>query len=414
MVKYKTLKNGLRIVGEELPYVRSISLGIWIDVGSRFESEEQSGVSHFIEHMLFKGTKNRSAIEIAESIENYGGWIEAYTTHDDTCYYVKMPSNHIDTGIDVLSDIMKNSLFDKKEIEKEKTVILDELRMYKDSSEDYLYEELTKRVYNNKGVGKKILGSEDNIKAITREKLTSFFDTHYVANNAVIVVCGNFEFEEMVKKIEEKFSSWKSNDIKTTRENQEFLSVKYIENKNDEQSNIAILFKAPNDENKKDFYAVKLLADIVGGSSSSRLFQNIREKQGLTYNIYADETYYFDDAEFGIYSTVAPENLKEVYDLIMNEIDDLKNNYVSKEELSFAKEKYKGSIYMELEDTEDRLQFIGESEIRKAKFMENDEIIKMIDSIDLDYMKNIMDSIFKGPMAVGITGKSANEIMNTR
>ena len=287
IIKEKILKNGVRIVAEEIPYVKSVSLGVWINVGSRMESEDNRGIAHFIEHMLFKGTKTRSAKKISNDIDYYGGNINAFTTHDHTCYHVKMPYNHIDRGIEVLADILKNSVFDENEIEKEKSVIREELKMYEDSPEDYVYEELLKRVHSNKGIGRNVLGTLESIQDINREKIIDFFDSHYVANNSVIVASGNFDFDDLVDKIEDNFSSWKSYDVSTIQEGQDFLPIAFVEDREDEQANIAIVFECPDDRVDKDFYGVKLLGNILGNSPSSRLFQHIREEKGLSYSIYS-------------------------------------------------------------------------------------------------------------------------------
>lgn len=247
IIKEKILENGVRIIAEEIPYVKSVSLGVWINVGSRMESDDNRGIAHFIEHMLFKGTATRSAKKISNDIDYYGGNINAFTTHDHTCYHVKMPYNHIDRGIEVLADILINSVFSEKDIEKEKSVIKEELKMYEDSPEDYVYEELLKRVHSNKGVGRNVLGTLRSIQDINRDKILDFFDGHYVANNSVIVVSGNFDFDELVEKIDESFSSWKSREVSTVQEGQDFSPVVFVEDKNDEQANLAIVFECPDD-----------------------------------------------------------------------------------------------------------------------------------------------------------------------
>lgn len=410
-IKYYKLDNGLRLVFEEIPYVRSVSLGVWINVGSRMENDKNSGMAHFIEHMLFKGTTNRTSKKISNDIDYYGGNINAFTTHDHTCYHVKMPSNHIDRGIEVLGDIIKNSVFDVNDIEKEKVVISEEIKMYEDSPEDYVYEELLKKVYDNKGIGRNILGSIESISLFDRESIKEFFDKNYIPNNSVIVVSGNFVYEDLLEKISRNFSDWSYRDYSNVRESHEFKKVKFIKNREDEQSNIAIIFQCPDDSVYKDFIAVKLLGNILGNSPSSRLFQKIREERGLTYNIYSADNFYVGEAEFGIYSSMASENLLEVYNLIMDEIKDLRENYITNEELTFAKEQYKGSVIMNIEDTEDRMLYIGEYEVDDSRIKEIDEVISVVDDIDMKYMEGIIDRIFRGSMSLGITGKNAEEIM---
>lgn len=413
-IKYTTLKNGLRIVADEIPYVHSVSLGVWINTGSRMEVEGSYGIAHFIEHMMFKGTKHRSAKKISNDIDFFGGHINAFTTQDNTCYHVKMPYNHIENGIEVLSDIIKNSLFDVDDIEKEKIVISEEIKMYNDSPEDYLYEKLLNMTYKNKGAGRSILGTIDSVNNIDRDKIVEFFKNNYLPNNSVIVVSGNFEFEKIVSIIEKYFGDWNKNKILGIRENQCFFPVNHIENREDEQSNIAIIFECPTDKNYKDFISVKILGNILGNSPSSRLFQKIREEKGLTYNIYSADNFYVDGSEFGIYASVASENLIEVCDLILGEIELLKSEYISEYELNFAKEQYKGTVMMNVEDTEDRMLLIGEYEVNNNRLKNIEEIIEVVDSIDMEYMINIIDTIFKKKMSIGITGRGVEEIMKSR
>lgn len=412
MIKYKSLKNGLRIVAEEIPYVRSVSAGIWINVGARMEEGYPSGLAHFIEHMLFKGTQRRSSKKISNDIDYYGGTLNAFTSHDHTCYLVKMPYNHILDGLDVIGDLLTGSLFLESDIEKEKLVIRDEIKMYEDSPEDYLYEELMRRTYSNMGVGRSVLGTIESINDITRKDILDFFSSYYLPNNSVLVISGNFVFEDIIDKIEDIFSEWMPRNFSISRQGQVFKSQKYIEYRDDEQSNIAMLFPCPNDGNYKDFLAVKLLNNIIGNSTSSRLFQNIREGRGLTYNIYSSDNFYVGYAELGIYSSMADENLYQVYKLIIDEIDSLRSNYISQDELDFAKEQYKGSVLMNLEDTEDRMLMIGEYEVNNRRLLSLEEVLNIIDYIDLDYMKKTIDEIFKNVMSLGITGRSAKSLLN--
>ena len=199
MYKCQTLKNGLTIVGEEIPYLKSVSLGIWINTGSRLETPKESGVSHFIEHMLFKGTKNRSAKDIARDIDNIGGQINAFTNKECTCYYVHLLDEHINIGIDVLSDMILNSNFNNKDIDKERAVILEELKMYEDSLDDLSYDLLVENIYPNDGLGMNILGNRETIKSLKKKDILNHYNKYYVPNNAIISICGNFNFEEVVK-----------------------------------------------------------------------------------------------------------------------------------------------------------------------------------------------------------------------
>lgn len=375
------------------------------------EDKSNYGIAHFIEHMLFKGTENRTSRQISNDIDYYGGNINAFTTEDHTCYHVKMPSNRIDRGIDVLADMINNSRFDEEDIEKEKSVIIEEIKMYQDSPEDYLYDELLMKTFDNKGVGRNVLGSKKSISEINREKIVDFFEKYYVPNNSVIVISGNFVLDDIMEKIENGFKNWKEKELILKRESQKFKPVRFIEDKDDEQVNLAIIFECPDDTIEKEFYAVKLIGNILGNTPSSRLFQHIREERGLSYSVYSSDSFYVGYGEFGIFSSMASENLKEVYDAIIYEIENLKKNYITDEELTFAKEQYKGMVIMNLEDTEDRMMLIGEYEVENRRLKNIEDVIKCVDSIDLEYIKKIIDRTFNGGMSVGITGKSVKTIM---
>ena len=394
MYKYKTLSNGLTIVGEEIPYVKSVSLGIWINSGSRIESSNDSGVSHFIEHMLFKGTKNRTAKEIARDIDNLGGQINAFTNKECTCYYVHLLDEHLNIGIDVLSDMILNSLFDKKDINKERFVILEELKMYEDSLDDLSYDLLLENIYPNDGLGMNILGNRNTIKNLSKEQILNHYNKYYVPNNAVISICGNFDFDEVVNEIEEKFGAWKSKEINIEVKEAEFKSCIVKKNKESEQVNIAINLKAIPEENEEEAYALAVVNNIFGGSTSSRLFQNIREDKGLVYSIYSSQTLFRKCGELGIFASTGEEYLKEVCESIMDEIKNIKENYVTEEELKESKEQLKGNHILSLESISSKMLAMGEAMLLNKKVKTEDEIIEHINNVTMKQVKDIIDKVF--------------------
>ena len=285
MYKCQTLENGLTIIGEEIPYLKSISLGIWVKAGSIIETKENSGVSHFIEHMLFKGTKNRSSKELAREIDNLGGILNAFTSKECTCFYVKLLDEHIDIGIEVLSDMILNSCFDKKDIEKEKSVILEELKMYEDSPDDLSYDLLLENIYKDHSLGMNILGDRNTLKNFKRENILDYYNKYYVPNNSVISICGNFNFEEIVEKIKDKFKTWEAKEASINTTEPKFNPCIIKKNKDIKQVNLAINLKAIPMINDREVYALSVVNNVFGGSISSRLFQKIREEKGLVYSI---------------------------------------------------------------------------------------------------------------------------------
>lgn len=411
MYKCQTLKNGLTIVGEEIPYLKSVSLGIWINTGSRIETPKESGVSHFIEHMLFKGTESRSAKDIARDIDNIGGQINAFTNKECTCYYVHLLDEHINIGIDVLSDMILNSTFNNNDIDRERAVILEELKMYEDSLDDLSYDLLVENIYADDGLGMNILGNRKTIKSLKRKDILNHYSKYYVPNNAVISVCGNFNFEEVVNLIEEKFGKWEEKEVNIEVKEAKFHSCFITKNKDSEQVNIAISLKAIPEENEKEAYALAVVNNIFGGSTSSRLFQNIREDKGLVYSIYSSQTLYKKCGELGVFASTSEEYLKEVYDLIIKEIKNIKENYITEEELKESKEQLKGNYILSLESISSKMLSHGESMLLNNKIKNEDEIIEHINSVNMEQVEAIINKVFNiENLGVCIVGKNVEGV----
>ena len=410
MYKKHVLENGLTIIGEEIPYVKSISLGVWINAGSRIEDEEISGVSHFIEHMLFKGTRNRTSKQIASEIDNLGGQINAFTSKECTCYYVKLLDSHIDIGIDVLSDMILNSKFNEDDLDKERSVIIEELKMYEDSPEDLAYDLLTENIYKNDPLGMNIIGTEESLNRLNREKLLDYFNKYYVPNNSVIAISGNFNFDEIINKIEEKFKVWKKRDVNVDIKKAEFKSCFLTKNKDIEQVNLAMSLEAVPLENDKEVYALAVINTVFGGSISSRLFQKIREEKGLVYSIYSSQSLYRKCGELGIFASMSNEHLKEVYESTIEEIKIMKKYYLTDQEIKESKEQLKGSYILGLESTSSRMMSIGRSLLLNNKVESTDDILKSIDNVDRETVKIVIHKIFNlDKLGVCIVGRDVEE-----
>ena len=411
MYKTHTLSNGLTVIGEEIPYLKSITLGIWVNAGSRIEEESTAGISHFIEHMLFKGTKNRSSREIASTIDNLGGQINAFTSKECTCFYVKLLDEHIGIGVDLLSDMMLNSLFDKEEIDKERQVILEELKMYEDSPDDLVYDLLIENIYKTDGLGMNIIGTKESLNNINRENILEYFNKYYVASNCVISMSGNFKFEEMTKLIEEKFDNLPQGDIEVEVTTPEFHPCFIARNKDTEQVNLAMSLKAIPLEDREDAYALSIVNNIFGGSISSRLFQNIRENRGLVYSIYSAPSLYRKSGELGIYASMSNENLKNVYNLVLEEIENLRLNGLTDQEIKESKEQLKGSYILGLESTSSRMMSIGKAMLLMKRVKNPNDIIESINNIDKERIDLIIDKVFnKENIGVCIVGKDVENI----
>lgn len=411
MYKIHTLSNGLTIIGEEIPYLKSITLGIWVNAGSRIEEENNAGISHFIEHMLFKGTKNRTSKELASTIDNLGGQINAFTSKECTCFYVKLLDEHISIGVDVLSDMILNSLFDSEEIDKERQVILEELKMYEDSPEDLSYDLLTENIYKTDGLGMNIIGTKESLYNINRENILEYFNKYYVASNCVISMSGNFNFEEMIELIEDKFNNLPQGEVKVEVTKPEFHPCFIAKNKDTEQVNLAMSLKAIPLENREDAYALSIVNNIFGGSISSRLFQNIRENKGLVYSIYSAPSLYRKTGELGIYASMSNENLKKVYNLVLEEIDNLRINGLTEQEIKESKEQLKGSYILGLESTSSRMMSIGKAMLLMKEVKNPNDIIESINNIDKERIDLIIDKVFnKENIGVCIVGKDVENI----
>lgn len=411
MYKCQTLENGLTIIGEEIPYLKSISLGIWVKAGSIIETKENSGVSHFIEHMLFKGTKNRSSKELAREIDNLGGILNAFTSKECTCFYVKLLDEHIDIGIDVLSDMILNSCFDKKDIEKEKSVILEELKMYEDSPDDLSYDLLLENIYKDHSLGMNILGDRNTLKNFKRENILDYYNKYYVPNNSVISICGNFNFEEIVEKIKDKFKTWEAKEASINTTEPKFNPCIIKKNKDIKQVNLAINLKAIPMINDREVYALSVVNNVFGGSISSRLFQKIREEKGLVYSIYSSQTLYQECGELGIFASTSNENVEEVYKLILDEIDLIRNEYISLQEMHESKEQLKGSYMLDRESTSSRMMSNGKNLLMRNKVDDEQDIIDYINNVEYQDVAKIIEKVFnKENIGVCIVGKDVENI----
>jgi predicted Zn-dependent peptidase len=399
------LTNGIRIVAEEIKYVNSVSIGIWVRSGSRYENMQNNGISHFIEHMLFKGTKNRSAKEIASSIDKIGGQLNAFTAKECTCFYAKVLDSHFDIALEVLSDMVMNSVFDENEIVKEKKVVLEEISMYEDSPEDLVHDIYTQTVLANHSLGMPILGTRESLNSIKREDIINYFNNNFYPNNIVISLVGNFNKEDAFKKISEIFNTCEIENItKEAKSPPDFISNSIHRKKSTEQVHLCMGYKGLELGNRYN-YPLLVMNNIFGGSMSSRLFQKIREERGLAYSVFSYPSSYIDSGLFTIYAGMKPSELKVVLSIISNEINELRENSISEEELYDSKEQLKGSYILGLESTSGRMISIGKSELLLDKIYSPEEILGLIDAVTMEDIKYTIDFIFnnefKGAAVIG-------------
>ncbi|NLK95670.1 MAG: insulinase family protein [Clostridiales bacterium] len=409
MYKLYTLKNGLKVVTEKNEWVNSVSVGIMIKNGSRNESEELNGISHFIEHMMFKGTEKRSSKEIAEVIENVGGQINAYTSKEVTCYYTKTLYTHLDLSLEVLSDMMFNSTFSEEELEKEKKVVIEEINMSDDTPEDVLYDLNSKVSYGDHSLGAPILGTIEKVSSFTREELKKYISEKYTPYNSVISVCGKFDENELEELVNKYFSNWNCNEKYSPKyEKVEIIPDSGVVEKNIEQLHISLGLKGLPSEDERT-YSLALLCNILGGGASSILFQKVREELGLCYTIYCYPQNFEGSGLINIYAGLGKNYGEEALQVISREVKKFSKNKISEEELKMAKEKIKGSYILGRESTSSKMFSNAKTILFRNKIYREKEVIDKINNITLDEINIVLEETFgKGIINSSYVGKNIN------
>ncbi len=408
------LPNGIRVVSESIPYVKSVTLGIWVGTGSRFEKEHNHGISHFIEHMVFKGTANRSAKDIAETVDEVGGQINAFTGKEHTCYYIKVLDTHLELALDVLSDMLLSSKFDAEDIKREREVVLEEVHMYEDTPDELVHDIHLKKTWANHPLGRNILGTRSSIEKFDNNLINQYYDDFYRPDNIVIAAAGNLTHERLEELSERYFGKMQGNKQQETMIAPSLLPSHTIHNKTIEQVHLCLgTLSVP--QASPALYPLHILNNILGGGISSRLFQSIREEKGLAYSIYSYQTNYRDAGLFTIYAGTRPNNVNQVMELIWKNINILKNTGITARELTKTKEQLKGGLLLGLESSSSRMSRIGKMEITLGKHITLDEVVAKVDKVSLEDIKEVGEKLFTPETlcftALGpITEEVANEI----
>lgn len=392
LIKKYTCKNGVRIVLEEMPILRSVAIGIWVKNGSRHESPELNGISHFIEHMLFKGTKTRSAREIAESFDSIGGQVNAFTSKEYTCYYAKVLDTHASYALEVLSDMFFNSVYDERELEKEKNVVLEEIKMYEDTPDDIVHDLLSKAIYANHPLGYPILGTEKTLKSFTDDMLKQYVHHTYTPDNVVISVAGNVS-ESFIEEIENIFGSYEGGKHEENKSKPVFNKNWLTRKKDTEQVHLCLGFEGLS-VGSEDIYDLIIANNILGGSMSSRLFQEVREQRGLAYSVYSYHSSYEDSGIVAIYGGTGADQLDLLFDTIQQSLETFVEEGVTDKELKNTKEQLKGNLMLGLEGTNSRMSRNGKNELLLGKHRTPDEIIELIDAITKEDVNRMAERIF--------------------
>ena len=393
----KKLKSNITLIAEPLRNFHSVTIGVWVGAGSKTETPEENGISHFIEHMMFKGTKKRSAKQIAIDVDNIGGQINAFTSKECTCYYIKVMDEKLSEGIEILTDLFCNAVLDKDELERERGVILEEIAMSNDSPEDVAMDLIAAAFFKGCTLSKTILGPPSNIERFTRDDLINYINNRYTADNIVISVAGNFDEEKLTYELD-RFMEVNQNPVK----NAPFMSCADFSNtqafatesKDIEQVHICMALPSYDVCDRKK-YALQILNNTIGGSMSSRLFQKIREELGLAYTVYSHPVMYRDTGMYSFYAGTMSQNVVRVAELIREELTRVRKDGISKAEFDQSKEQLKGNFVLSAESTSAKMSAMGKSLLLTNRVYSDDEILKFIKYVTYEDVRQVIDEIIK-------------------
>ncbi len=400
MIKKYTCQNGVRVVLENIPTVRSVAIGVWIGTGSRDENLNNNGISHFLEHMFFKGTENRTSREIAESFDSIGGQVNAFTSKEYTCYYAKVLDTHADFALEILSDMFFNSTFVTEELNKEKNVVLEEIKMYEDTPDDIVHDLLSKGVYETHPLGYPILGTEETLSSFNSETLKQYVHNMYTPENVVISIAGNIT-ESFIHQVEKNFGSYSGGSREELNEKPQFHVNQISRKKDTEQAHLCIGFEGLS-VGHEDMYDLIILNNILGGSMSSRLFQDVREQKGLAYSVFSYHSAFKDSGIVTLYGGTGAKQLDVLFDTMQETLNLLKKEGITAKELSNSKEQLKGSLMLSLESTNSRMSRNGKNELLLGRHRSLDEILEQIDAVTKQKVDEMANTIFTDQYTVAL------------
>ncbi len=394
MYQKTVLKNGVRVVSEKISHIRSISIGIWITAGSRQEVSEERGISHFIEHLVFKGTKNRSAQDIAKEIDSVGGILNGFTEKEYTCFHAKVLDQHCSLAIELLSDIFLNSTFDPNEIERERNVVLQEIKMVEDTPDDYVHDLFNQVFWEGHSLGYPILGKKEQVSSFDRETIYRYFDDHYRSNHLIISMAGSFDHDEVIQRIEDKFDGLQQRVESGRGKSPEPNPRISVFSRDLEQVHLCLGTIGISQTHSMRF-AGYILNTLLGRGMSSYLFQEIREKRGLAYSIYSYRPAYFDAGQLVVYAGTDKGSLKEVIRLIIEQFDRLRKVRIRAEELKRAKEQLKGNLLLFLESSDSWMTRLAQNEIYFGKHIPIAEVLQGIEKVTSKEVNQLAQDLFR-------------------
>ncbi|GAB1581300.1 M16 family metallopeptidase [Phyllobacterium phragmitis] len=391
-VEVSRLPNGLTIATEAMPNVESVALGIWVKAGSRNEANDQHGIAHLLEHMAFKGTENRSAWQIAADIENVGGEINAATSVETTSYYARVLRNDVPLAIDILSDILTSSKFDPDELDREKHVIMQEIGAAHDTPDDIVFDRFTETAFRHQPVGRAILGEPETVEAFTSADLRTYMHEQYSADRMVVTAAGAINHDDFVREVESRLGSFRAHSTGRTPELAHYVGGDFREHRDLMDAQVLIGFEG-RAYHVRDFYASQILAMVLGGGMSSRLFQEVREKRGLCYSVYAFHWGFSDTGLFGIHAATGRDDLNELVPVILNELHAAAKN-ISEEEVNRARAQYRASLLMSQESVASRAGQMARQILLYGRPVTNDELLERLSLITAERLTDLAGRLF--------------------
>jgi predicted Zn-dependent peptidase len=412
-IRADTLGNGMQVVTEAMPDAHSVTIGFWVDAGSRDETPVEAGASHFLEHLLFKGTEERSAHSIAEDIEAVGGDMNAFTTKEYTAFYTRLIDEDLELGLDILSDIMWAPAFRPDEIDAERQVILEEINMHEDEPSDLVHELLHEALYPGHPLGREVLGERSTITAMTRDQIANYFRTRYKPPSIVVAAAGNLDHDSLVAGIERRCVT--EPGTAPTRERPALAPVSplIVQHRSTEQAHIVVGMRSI-DRHDDDRFALSVLNQILGGGMSSRLFQEIREKRGLVYSVFSYRAAYLESGVLAVYAGTAPGRAQEVLALIDEELDKLASGPITDRELAVAKGHIKGSLALSLEDSAGRMNRIGRGHLIHGEVLSYTEIVARTEAVTHDDLRRVADRVFGNERVLAVVGPFSEDDFSAR
>jgi predicted Zn-dependent peptidase len=405
MFRKEVLSNGLTVLTEKMPHVRSLAIGVWIRRGSRHEQKSETGLAHFLEHMVFKGTERRSQAEIAQEMDEIGGQTDAFTAHEYAGFHAKVLDEHVIRAVDLLSDIVSHPRFDAEEVERERKVILDEMKGVEDTPDDVVHDLFCETFWPDHGLGRPVLGRVETVSSFTRDDLMRFFRRIYTPANLIVAAAGNLEEERLLDLVREKFASLSAPPDGITDLPPKVAPSIQLSEKDLELAHLVLGAEAPPLASPRR-YAAYVLNAVLGGNLSSRLFQVIREEHALAYSIFSSLSSYRDTGQLSIYAGTEPQNVPRVLDLVLAELRRIKSQPAEEAELRRAKSHLRGGILMGLESTSARMSQLARQEMYFGRYVGPDEVISGIDAVTSREVLELASEIFgRGPLAMTVLGR---------